>query len=141
MAFEAKAERAFSRGTDFGGGAAFDCSVLERSEAVAMDGDVGIDGVGVKILSEHEHGLAVGVDTRAEEADIGLEGDIAGDATPEEMEGVLGAPDVGTAASDVIFGGDGLIDGGAGFRASKRPSWAARGRQSAVRMTKSLDKP
>ena len=28
----------------------------------------------------------------------------------------LRAPDVGSAAGDVIFGGDGLIDGGAGFR-------------------------
>ena len=116
LAFDAEASGALGRGTDFGGGTAFDSAVSEGGEAVAMDGDVGIDGVGVEILTEHEHGLAVGVDTGAEEADVGLEGDIAGGPAPEEVEGVLRAPDVGSAAGDVIFGGDGLIDGGAGFR-------------------------
>jgi len=88
LAFEPETERAFGGGADLGGRAAFDGAVLERREAVAMDGDVGVDGVGIEILAEHEHCLPMSVATGADEADIGLEGDIAGDSTPEEMKGV-----------------------------------------------------
>jgi len=116
LTFEPEAERAFGGGADLGGGAAFDGAVLERCKAVAMDGDVGVDRVGIEILAEHEHRLPMSVDTRADKADIGLQGGIAGDATPEEMKGVLGAPDVGSASGDVVLGRDRLVEGGPGFR-------------------------
>src|SRR5215472_8533992 len=47
---------------------------------------------------------------RAFEANVGCESDVAGDALPDEMEGVLRGPDVGAAAGDAIFT-SGELDG------------------------------
>jgi hypothetical protein len=37
------------------------------------------------------------------EADVGSEGDVAGDTLPDEVEGVLGGPDVGASTGDAVL--------------------------------------
>ena len=56
----------------------------------------------------------MGDGARAEKADIGGEGDVAGNALPDVVEGVDRGPDVGAASADAIFRSGGVELRGAG---------------------------
>lgn len=113
-AFEAKVERPFEGGFDFGGGAGLGGAVLEGGESIAVEGGVGIGGIGIEILADHEDGFAMRVDAFAEEADVGREDEVAGDSAGKKVEGVGGAPDVSAAAGDAVFAGGRVVGGRAG---------------------------
>lgn len=75
---------------------------LERGEAAAVDGHVDRSRGPVKRLPDHEHGLAVGIATRADERNVGGESYIAGRFLPGELEVVDAEPHVLAAAAQGI---------------------------------------
>ena len=58
---------------------AFGIAVLKRSEAAAVQRDVGIGRVGIETLTDHDDGFAMFVDAASNEGDVSVEGDVAGD--------------------------------------------------------------
>ena len=69
-------------------------SELQRSKAVAVDGDIGIGAIGGEILADHESELAVGVDALADEIHVAAELEVALDLHPHDAGGVGVVPKV-----------------------------------------------
>ena len=78
-----------------------------------MERDVGIRGVGVERLAHHDDGFAMLVDALADEGDVGVEGDVARDFFPDEVEGVGGEPHVFSGGGEGECFGCGVVGGGA----------------------------
>jgi hypothetical protein len=69
---------------------ALSIAILQRSQSIAVQRYVGIHGIGVKILPQHQHGLAMLVAAAAEERNIGRQRNITGSLLPSELESVRG---------------------------------------------------
>jgi hypothetical protein len=96
--FDSQARGRGDVGLDFVGKSAFGIAVLKRSKAAAVQRDVGIGGVGVETLTDHDDGFAMLVHALADEGDVSVEGGVTGDFFPYEVEGVGGEPHVFSAA-------------------------------------------
>ena len=78
-------------------------AVLQRRQPAAVNRDIRVSRTGLQRLTDEQTGFAVWIAARAEEADAGREREIARHFFPDEMERVIGEPDIGTAASDEVF--------------------------------------
>jgi len=53
-----------------------------------MPRDVGVSGIRVETLADHQDGFAVPFGAGADERDVGCQGDITGDLLPNKLESV-----------------------------------------------------
>src|SRR5713226_321784 len=67
-----------------------------------MQGRIGISGVGVETLAQHETGLSMRIPARRDEGNVRRQRHVAGNLFPHEMEGVVGEPHVFAATGDAI---------------------------------------
>ncbi len=67
-----------------------------------MQGNVGIRGIGVESLANHHYSFAMRILACANKAQIGGNGNIAGNFLPNELESIRGKPHVLSAAGQGI---------------------------------------
>ena len=67
-----------------------------------MAGDVGVDGVRIERLANHQDGFAVGIAPFADEVDVGAERHVAGHLLPDEVKVVDAEPEIRAAAGDGV---------------------------------------
>src|SRR6266852_1330567 len=89
-------------GLNLAGSLAAGRTILERGQAVAVDGCIHISGVGVETLADQQTRFAVRLFSGAGPADAGRQGNIPRHALPDEMKRVFLAPHILTAAGDQI---------------------------------------
>src|SRR6266849_4958147 len=87
----------------------WDGTELERGQAVPVQGNVGISGIGIEILAHGQYGLAMAFHALANEVDVGCDNEIPRDSLPDKMKRVHRPPHVGAAPSDAIFAGGRVI--------------------------------
>src|SRR4051812_18257401 len=74
-----------------------------------MQGDIAVCGSRSQILPQHENGFAMRDRTGADEPYVSSDRDIAGETLPREVHGVLGPPDIRSAAGDAILARSGVV--------------------------------
>ena len=89
---------------------------LQRGQSAAVQRHVGIGGIGLQALPDHEYGFAVRISACSEKGDIGSKCYIAGDLLPGEVQGVRGKPHVFAAAGDRVSPCGGIIFDGTGVQ-------------------------
>ena len=75
---------------------------LQRSKAAGVESHVGVDGIGVERLAQHQGSFLVLVAGLGQEADVGRQRHVSGDLFPNELECVGGGPHVLSAAGDCV---------------------------------------
>src|ERR1035438_4613591 len=82
-------------------------AVLQGGEAVAVTGNIDVDRMRIKRLTNHQHGFAVRIALVAGEVYVGTQGHVAGHIFPNVVEVVNAKPEVGATAGDgvAILGG------------------------------------
>ena len=78
---------------------------LERSETVAVESDIGVSGVGVERLTDHQDRFAVAILAYAKERDVGADGGVAGNFLPGEVKIVAGEPEITATTRDGVSPG------------------------------------
>src|SRR6476469_6894064 len=64
---------------------------------------VGVSGVWVQALANHQDGLPMSDRTRPDEMHIGGDGNVAGHALPHVLESVRGSPNIRAASGDAVL--------------------------------------
>ena len=81
---------------------AFLVAELQGGQAAGMQCNVGVDGVGVQTLTEHQDSLLMLVPRLIQEGDVGGQRYVAGHFLPGELKRVRGQPHVLAAAGDGV---------------------------------------
>jgi hypothetical protein len=99
----------------FGDGA-LGAAILQRGEAYAVQGCVGVGRAGVEGLAEDQDGFAMGIVLAGGigKINVGGQREVAGGFLPEVVKGVRGAPEVGAGGGECVGAGRGIVGTGAG---------------------------
>jgi hypothetical protein len=82
--------------------------VLQRSQAIPVQRHIGVRGICIEALADHERSLTMRHGAGADEVYIGSECHVTGHFLPGELEGVGHRPDVGAAAGDPVLAASGI---------------------------------
>ena len=103
-------------GLDLAGDRALGIAELQRGEAFAMQGYIGVGRIGVEALANHEQGFAMRIAALFRKGNVGGQCDVAGGLLPCELEGVGRGPQVFTTAGDGVGVMRGIVLRGAGMQ-------------------------
>ncbi len=75
---------------------------LQRSQSAGVQGHVGIDGVRIQTLAQHQHGFLVLVAGFRQERNVGGQSHVAGNLLPGKLKSIRRQPHVLAAAADGV---------------------------------------
>lgn len=73
---------------------------LQRGQAISVESNVGVDGIGVQALADHEYTFSMFVSALSDERNVRGQRNVSGSFCPNEMKCVRGEPHVLAAAGD-----------------------------------------